>query len=51
MAEKTHGRIRLWLAKYRRWILLLLAVYVGAILVLILLAGGPQLEPFRYQIF
>jgi len=40
----------LW-KKYRTLILCLLAAYVVVMLALIFFTGGPQLEPFLYQIF
>jgi hypothetical protein len=37
--------------KYKRWILIAILVYVAGTLLLILLTGGPQSEPFKYQVF
>jgi uncharacterized membrane protein len=51
MDKEQRGGIRFWWAKYRRWILALLVIYVLIVIVLIYFAGGPQGEPFRYQIF
>lgn len=51
MDEKKPTGISVWWAKYSRWIIVLLVVYVLLVFVLILLAGGPQREPFLYQIF
>lgn len=38
-------------SRYRKWILIALAVYVVATLVLIFLTRGPQSQPFVYQVF
>jgi hypothetical protein len=43
--------IRGWWAKYRRWLIVLLAAYVLFVLLLILFSGGLQHEPFLYQLF
>jgi ABC-type antimicrobial peptide transport system permease subunit len=51
MDEKQPAKTKSWWAKYRRWIIALLAIYALILLLLIVLAAGPQQEPFRYQIF
>jgi autotransporter translocation and assembly factor TamB len=43
--------MKTWWKKYRKLILCLLAAYVVVMLALIFLTGGPQREPFLYQIF
>ena len=43
--------IKTWWAKYKTWIILLLAIYAVVVLVLILLSCGHQDTPFQYQIF
>ncbi len=45
------SRIRQFWQKYRRWIVIGLIVYAVGTLVLILMTGGPQHEPFKYQVF
>jgi hypothetical protein len=49
--NRSQGKVRLWWRKYRRWVLLLLVLYGFIVVALIVLAGGPQREPFLYQIF
>lgn len=49
MEQKS--RIRQFWQKYRRWIVIGLIVYVVGTLLLILMTGGPQSEPFIYQVF
>jgi hypothetical protein len=44
-------KIKSWWKKYRILIMCLLGTYVIVMLVLIFLSGGPQREPFLYQIF
>jgi hypothetical protein len=51
MREKPPGRTRGWWAKYRTWIIVVLAVYLLIIGVFLLLSGGAQWMPFRYEIF
>jgi hypothetical protein len=51
MREKQPGRIRRWWARYRIWIILVLAIYLALMIALVLLAGGAQWKPFLYQIF
>jgi hypothetical protein len=43
--------IKTWWAKYKTWIIVLLAIYAVVVLVLILLSRGHQDTPFQYQIF
>ena len=43
--------IKAWWTKYRRWIIVLLVVYLVGVLVLILLTLAAEGEPFQYQIF
>jgi hypothetical protein len=45
------ARIKSWWAKYRGWIIVLAVAYALLVLILVLLTGNPQNEPFRYQIF
>jgi hypothetical protein len=42
---------RAWWAKYRKWIIVLVIVYVLLVLALIVLTSGAQRDAFRYQIF
>ena len=51
MRGKLSARTRGWWAKYRTWILLVLAIYLLITAALLLFAGGAQWKPFQYQIF
>ena len=51
MREKPSARIRSWWAKYRTWIVLVLAIYLLIMAALLVFAGGAQWKPFQYQIF
>jgi hypothetical protein len=45
------SRIRIFWRKYRRYVLISLAIYVLLMLTILFLAAGPQNQPFIYQIF
>jgi hypothetical protein len=45
------ARIKAWWAKYRMWIVILSMSYVVLVVILILLTGNAEREPFRYQVF
>ena len=51
MREKPTTGIKGWWARYRTWIVLVLAIYLLVMAALVLFAGGAQWEPFLYQIF
>jgi len=38
-------------SRYKRWIIAALVVYIVLTLLLVFLTGGPQSEPFIYQVF
>jgi len=48
MAE---SRIKIFWQKYRRYVLISLAIYVLLTLILLYFASGPQEQPFIYQTF
>jgi hypothetical protein len=43
--------IKAWWIKYRKWIVVLLAIYLVSMFALVLLTSGAQKVPFIYQIF
>jgi len=45
------SKIKAWWKKYRILVMCLLAAYAIFMIALIVLSGGPQREPFLYQIF
>lgn len=45
------SRIRIFWQKYRRYVLISLAVYVLLTLIILYFAAGPQNQPFIYQTF
>jgi hypothetical protein len=51
MEDNQQGRVKLWWARYKRWFFILLAVYLAVLVAFFFLAGGPQREPFLYQLF
>ena len=51
MDARSPTRIKTWWARYRTWLIVLVAAYVLFVLGLILLSGGLQREPFLYQLF
>jgi ABC-type antimicrobial peptide transport system permease subunit len=51
MRTRPAALIKAWWAKYRRWIVALLVIYLLVMLALFLLTGGARMTPFQYQIF